>query len=74
VCETKQVPQQSQRTVDRRSGERARDGSLAFTDLPHGREPVSFVFGGAAGRDLSRRRLVPEVVLEAPEDAPVLGH
>jgi len=44
VCETKQVPQQGQRAVDRRSRNRALDGTLAFTDLPRGRESAPFVF------------------------------
>jgi hypothetical protein len=44
VCETKQVPQQGQRAVDRRSRDRALDGSLPFTDLPRGRESAPFVF------------------------------
>jgi hypothetical protein len=73
VCETKQVPQQGQRAVDRCSREQALDGTLAVTDLPSGREPAPFVFADAAGRDLAERCVLPEVVLEVPEDALVLG-
>jgi hypothetical protein len=68
------MPQQGQCAVGRRARERALDGSLAFTDLPRGRELVPFVFTDAAGRDLGEQRVLPEVFLEVPEDAPVLGY
>jgi hypothetical protein len=43
VCETKRVPQQGQRAVDRRSRDRTLDGNPSFTDLPRGRESAPFV-------------------------------